>query len=75
LLAQAGFQAITPKTVEFAFELTNIQPYRDKAFSALHVISEDAFQAGLAKMQADLQLGSIPCVSGYVLLWGVKASS
>jgi len=76
LYEQAGFVEIDERTVEFRYPLTDIQAYRDKAFSALHLISEEAFQRGLARMERDLQgdycRTPIPCVSRYSLLWGTK---
>jgi ubiquinone/menaquinone biosynthesis C-methylase UbiE len=76
LYEQAGFVEIDERTVEFRYPLTDIQAYRDKAFSALHLISEEAFQRGLARMEADLQgdccRTPIFCVSRYTLLWGRK---
>ena len=68
----AGFGAIRAETVEFAYALTDATPYRAKAFSSLHLIPADAFQLGLARMERDLRAGPIPCVSRYLLLWGVK---
>lgn len=75
MMTEAGFSQITESTVEYAYELTDIQAYRDKAYSALHVIPEDAFQRGLARMEHDLRAGPIPCVSRYTLLWGAKQGS
>jgi hypothetical protein len=53
-------------------DLSDIQAYRDKAFSALLLISEAAFQRGIERMEQDLSTGPIPCVSRYLLLWGTK---
>ena len=72
MMAQAGFGEITEDTVEHPYPLTDIQAYRDKAYSALHLISEEAFQKGIARMERDLCVGPIPCVSRYILLWGKK---
>ncbi len=72
LTQQVGFGNTIEQTVEFATRLTDIQIYRDKAFSALHVISEDAFQRGIKRMEHDLRSGPIPYVSRYVLLWATK---
>ena len=76
LYEQAGFVDIDERMVEFRYPLTDIQAYRDKAFSALHLISEEAFQRGLARMERELQGDDcrtpIPCVSRYTLLWGTK---
>ena len=71
-MRQAGFTGLCEQTVEYAFTTTDIQAYRDKAFSSLHLISETAFQAGLHRMEADLQKGPIQCVPRYLLLWGSK---
>jgi ubiquinone/menaquinone biosynthesis C-methylase UbiE len=71
-MLQAGFTGLGKQTVEYAFTTTDIQAYRDKAFSSLHLISETDFQAGLRRMEADLQKGPIQCVPRYLLLWGSK---
>jgi hypothetical protein len=52
--------------------LTDIQIYRDKAFSALHLISERAFARGIARMEQELNRGPLPCIARYTLLWGTK---
>jgi SAM-dependent methyltransferase len=72
LMEEVGFTEITENVVEFPYQLTDIQPYRDKAFSALYLIPEDAFQRGIERMQWDLRTGPISCVSRYLLLWGTK---
>jgi ubiquinone/menaquinone biosynthesis C-methylase UbiE len=72
LYQQAGFQDIEECMVEFRYPLTDLQAYRDKAFSSLHLISEDAYQRGIARMERDLRNGPLPCVSRYTLLWGYK---
>jgi SAM-dependent methyltransferase len=72
-MAAAGFAEIAEETAEFAYPLQDMQPYRDRAFSSLHLISDDAFRRGLARMEADLARGAIPCVSRYLLLWGAKS--
>ena len=72
LYHQAGFVQIGEHVVEFRTTLTDIQAYRDKAYSSLHLIPEDAFQRGIARMERDLSSGPIPYVSRYTLLWGDK---
>jgi ubiquinone/menaquinone biosynthesis C-methylase UbiE len=72
LYEQAGFVKIAEHTVEFRYPLTDIQAYRDKAFSALHLISKEAFQRGLARMERALQKGPIPCISRYTLVCGAR---
>jgi len=71
-MEQAGFKDIREETVEFSFDLSDMQMYRERAFSSLHLISEEAFQAGIRRMEADLLLGPIHCVPRYLLLWGNK---
>jgi len=72
LMERAGFGQLVETAVEFPYQLANSQAYRDKAFSALHLISESAFQRGIERMEEDLRAGPIPCVSRYALLWGEK---
>lgn len=71
-MEQVGFAGVNEEMVELSYQLTDIQPYRDKAFSALHLIPEEAFQRGVGHMEQDLQLDSIPCVSRYALVWGTR---
>jgi ubiquinone/menaquinone biosynthesis C-methylase UbiE len=71
-MGEAGFGEISERTVEFPYLLTDAQAYRDKAFSSLHLISEEAWKRGLARLERDLQSGPIRCVSRYVLLWGTR---
>jgi len=72
IMGQVGFGEITENTVEYCYQQTDIQPYRDKAFSCLRLISEDAFQSGIERMERDLRTGPIQCVPRYLLLWGTK---
>ncbi len=72
MMARAGFVAIRQETVEFPYQLTDSQAYRDRAFSSLHRIGDEAFQRGLARLEADLRTGPVPCVSRYLLLWGSR---
>jgi ubiquinone/menaquinone biosynthesis C-methylase UbiE len=59
--------------MSFRHALTDIQPYRNKAFSSLHLIEPEAFDRGLQRLEQDLhERGSVPWWSRYVLLWGTK---
>ncbi len=71
-MEQVGFGQVTEELVKFHYQLTDVQAYQDKAFSALHLIPEDAFQRGIERMERDLRSRPIPCVSRYVLLWGTR---
>lgn len=69
-MAAAGFRDLAEGRVELAYELTDLQPYRDRAFSSLHLIPDEAVERGLARLDADLARGPIPALSLYTLLWG-----
>lgn len=68
-LIQAGFQQIVERTVALTYPLSDIQMIRAKAFSVLHLISEAAFQRGLAALERDAARGPVEAVSRYLLLW------
>jgi len=72
IMERLGFSEATEDTVEFASQMTDIQAYHDKAFSALLSIPEAAFQRGIECMERDLRTGPIQCMSRYLLLWGTK---
>ena len=69
-MRQAGFADLRLEEVERRYDLVDLQPYRDHAFSSLLLIEEDAFARGMARLAADLARGSIPGVSPYTLIWG-----
>lgn len=72
MTVEAGFKDIREDLEEFNYELTDIQAYRDKAFSSLHIIPDDAWGRGLARMEEDLKAGPIMCTAYYTVLWGTK---
>ena len=69
-MAGAGFVDVREQMVEFPYELRTAAAYREKVFSSLHLISDEAFQRGLRRLEDDLAKGPIPCVSRYTLVWG-----
>lgn len=71
-LAETGFTNLAEVTVEFVYALSDLRPYRDKAFSCLHLIPAAAFERGLREMEQDVQSRPIAGVSRYLLLWGTK---
>jgi ubiquinone/menaquinone biosynthesis C-methylase UbiE len=60
-------------TVEQPHEISDAQPLRDRAYSSLHLISKEAWQAGLARLERDLAKGPVQGVSRYACVWGWKA--
>jgi ubiquinone/menaquinone biosynthesis C-methylase UbiE len=71
-MAAAGFGAITEELVEVRAETHDIALYRDRAYSCLHLIDDEAFARGLRRMEEDLRAGPIAWISRYVMLWGTK---
>jgi SAM-dependent methyltransferase len=68
-LRRAGFASVREQRVTWTRVVTDVGPFRDKALSSLHLISEDAFRRGLARLERDLPIeGS----DGKVLLWARK---
>jgi len=71
-MAAAGFADPLVTEVSRSYDLTDIQPYRDRAFSSLHLISEQAFDRGVARLEEELAQGPIPVVSRYTIIWGIR---
>lgn len=67
-LDRAGFGNIENRHVLTYGEITNIGPYRDKAFSSLLSISDDAFARGMARLEQDLEKGPIQGQAPYTLV-------
>jgi ubiquinone/menaquinone biosynthesis C-methylase UbiE len=71
-MARAGFIDPRLDQVSREYDLADIQAYRDRAFSSLHIIGEDDFRRGISRLEADLADGPIPCVSLYTIIWATK---
>jgi ubiquinone/menaquinone biosynthesis C-methylase UbiE len=69
----AGFQHLSEQVAEWAYDMTDASSFRNKVFSSLLCINENAFESGLARLEADLAHGAVPYVSMYLLLWGTKS--
>ena len=74
-MRSAGFENLQEVVVRHPYQIRDLQPFEDKAFSVLHLISEQAWQQGLARMRADLAQAPIQAVSHYLMLWGEKKKS
>jgi ubiquinone/menaquinone biosynthesis C-methylase UbiE len=72
LMEQAGFDAICEEQAQYSYVTSDLEPYRARAFSSLHLISETAFRQGLTRLEETAKGGGVPCVSRYVLLWGTR---
>lgn len=69
-MAAAGFGSIWTETTELPYPLTDMQSYRERAYSALHLIPDDAFQRGVEQMEREMDAGPIAALSLYTLVWG-----
>lgn len=72
MMTSVSFVHISQSMTEFRYQLEDVQAYRDKAFSALHMIPEEAYRKGINRMEGDLRKGNIDCNSRYLLLRGTK---
>ncbi len=72
VMAGSGLESAREEMVEHRYQLEQSQAYRDRAFSSLHLISEEAFQRGLQRLTKQLASGPVSCVSRYSLIWGQR---
>lgn len=72
-MAGAGLDSFQTVTVEAPYEVTSAQPFRDRAYSSLHLVSEQAWLAGLARLERDLAQGPVRGASRYACLWGRRS--
>lgn len=72
-MAAAGFHRIEECEGRSEFSISDIEAYRDKAFSCLQLIPEDAFARGLRAMESDLRLGPVNGASELIFLWSERA--
>jgi len=68
----AGFINIREYEVREPFEVPDIAPYQEKAFSCLHLISEEEHLSGLQHLEADLKVGPVQGIAEFALLWGKR---
>ncbi len=72
MMKKAGFSGIRSEIIRFQYDRSDIQDFRDRAYSCLHLISPEGFLLGLERMEKDLKDGPLPFYSQYLLLWGKK---
>jgi ubiquinone/menaquinone biosynthesis C-methylase UbiE len=73
-LCEAGFVRLSAHEVASRGSLTDSGAYRAKVFSCLRTLSEETYQQGLARFEADLVQGPVSFTSKYMLLWANKAT-
>ena len=68
LMRKAGFTDIQDHLVEFSFNMNDTQAFRNRAYSSLHLIPEEAFQKGITRLESELdEKGYIQNISRYTL--------
>jgi ubiquinone/menaquinone biosynthesis C-methylase UbiE len=71
-LRRAGLHNLRHEEVSTTGWLRDLPPYRAKVFSTLRLLSEDAYERGLRRLEADFAKGPILFVSRYLLLWAKR---
>lgn len=69
-MTRAGLIDLRESNVELSYPLTDIAGLRNKAYSSLHLITDEEHARGIARLEADLANGPIEARSLYTLLWG-----
>jgi SAM-dependent methyltransferase len=72
LLTASGFTRVREERIESSRFIGDSRPYRDKAFSPLHLIPEAAHRRGLARLVCDLADGPMVAPVRQLLLWAEK---
>jgi SAM-dependent methyltransferase len=73
-MAEAGFTSIWMETTKQPYPLTDIQGYRERAYSSLHLIPDDAFRRGIERLEQAPTVGPIDALSLYTLVWGKQST-
>jgi len=73
ILEAAGCAPVEEHRTVSPLSVSDVRPYRDRAFSSLHLIPEEAHRRGLELMRRDLQAGPIHAELHHVLVWARKA--
>jgi ubiquinone/menaquinone biosynthesis C-methylase UbiE len=71
-LRRASLHSLRQEEVSTTGSLRDLSPYRAKAFSALRLLSEDDYERGLRRLEADFARGPVLFVSRYLLLWAKR---
>jgi ubiquinone/menaquinone biosynthesis C-methylase UbiE len=73
-MAAAGFASTAEHQIQEERPVTDLTSYREKAYSCLRLITEDAFADGLRKLEAALKAGPVTGLAMYLCLWGRKSA-
>ena len=68
----AGFRELREAEVAHPAGISDSGLFASRAYSPLHLIAEDAYERGLARLERDLSAGPIKGTRRYLLIWAVK---
>jgi ubiquinone/menaquinone biosynthesis C-methylase UbiE len=68
-LTEVGFREPYEHLIESEYPVTDAKRFEDKSFSSLHLISDEEFASGLARLKADLAKGPITGILRSTALW------
>jgi ubiquinone/menaquinone biosynthesis C-methylase UbiE len=68
-MADVGLVGIEVATVSEFYQVSSTLPFRNKAYSSLHLISQTAWLAGLERLERDLAQGPVEGRSRYACVW------
>lgn len=68
----AGFRGWRETTLSIETVVASSEMFEAKAFSSLHLISDEAFRRGLARLEADLAHGPLRAMDPMAALWATK---
>jgi ubiquinone/menaquinone biosynthesis C-methylase UbiE len=71
----AGLETLGVTEVEELYEIASAQPFRDRAYSSLHLIPVEAWRAGLERLERDLTRGPVGGASRYACVWASKPAA
>jgi SAM-dependent methyltransferase len=74
-MKEAGFVDIEEKVISWPVEINDPGPFQARAFSCLHLISDEAFERGLRSLVQALRAGPVQGFSAYSCLWGRSRNS
>lgn len=71
----AGLESFKAVAVEEPYEITSAQPFRDRAYSSLHLIPAEAWRAGVERLERDLARGPVRGAARYACVWAIRPFS
>ena len=68
-------EALGVIAVEEPYQITCAAPFRDRAYSSLHLIRDEAWRAGLERLERDLARGPVSGAARYACVWARKPAA